>query len=97
MNNQEKFEQYIADISAGIDAIRADLWDTADLPELRQPVDNYAKAHQRQSDRAIIWDAIMSYRDGSLDYQSLFELLYSYDPTITGDDMQVITGRYFDV
>lgn len=97
MNNQEKFESYINDINAGIDAVRADLWDTASLPELRQPVDNYAKAHQRQADRAIIWDAIMSYRDGSLDYQSLFELLYSYDQTITASDMETLTGRYFNV
>jgi hypothetical protein len=97
MNNQQKFQSYIDDINAGIDAVRADLWDTAALPELRQPVDNYAKAHQRQADRAIIWDGIMSYRDGSLDYQSLFELLYSYDPTITADDVTTLTGRYFNV
>ena len=97
MDNSIAFAQYINDINAGIDAVRADLWDTADEIALRQPTDNYQRAHDAQAQRAIIWGAIMDYRDGYLSYGDLFELLYSYDPTITGEDVDYLTSGEFNV
>ena len=79
-------------LSNCVDSARQDLWGTDSLQSLQEPTDRHGHAARRQSMRAEIWQAVMDYREGVLDYSSLFMFLQSFDSYLTTDDVDALLG-----
>lgn len=78
------------DVNAAIDACRADLWDTAKMPELR---DNWQKKHDREETAAQIIGAIMAFREEEISYRELHEFLLTFDKNVTPDDVDYLIAH----
>ena len=92
--SKHKFENYIKDVCAGIDAVRADLWGTS-LEPARQPSDNHSAIAARQSARAEIWGAILDYREERIGFSELLMSLQSFDPAVTPNHVFKLLGRHY--
>jgi hypothetical protein len=78
-------DNYIAEINAAIDTMRADLWDTDGLPDdnTREAVDNYSKARDRQTKRGELWGAILAFRHEEITEEDLYMFMQSFDRSLT--------------
>lgn len=82
---------YIDRLMVAIDNAKYDLWGTG-MTEARTPIDNYGRIHDRQSKRAEIWDAIISYRNEDIEFADLLSFLQSFDRTVTVADVLELLG-----
>lgn len=88
-------QSYVKDISADIDAVRTDLWDTNKLKNVRQQADRFEAAHSRQSQRAELWDAIIKYRMEEINEEELYMFFQSFDKELTYYDfIRVLASTY---
>ena len=87
--------QYIEEICQEIDAVRADLWETAGLANVRMPTDNHSRIANRQSARAEIWGAVMDYREERMSFSELLMSLQAFDPSVTPDHVFRLLGRHY--
>ena len=94
MSNEKVWDRYIKDVCNGIDAVRADLWETAITPP-REPEDNHSTIAGRQSARAEVWGAVLDYREERIGFSELLMSLQAFDPRVTPEDvMKLVRGDY---
>ena len=88
-------QEYVKEISADIDAVRTDLWDTRKLGTVREQTDQFESAHARQSQRAELWDAIIKYRMEEVNEEELYMFFQSFDKELTYYDfIKVLASTY---
>ena len=78
------FNAYITELGNAIDDARANPNNHADVGhDVRDAHDMFQHAHDRQSQRAELWQAIMDYREEYITEEDLFSFMQSFDKSLT--------------
>lgn len=84
-------------LSEGIDMARNDIWDTDELVSLREPTDVHTEVASQQSARAEVWQAVIDYREGRMDFNELLMSLQAFDKNVTPMDLLKLLSGVYDV